>query len=156
MYKLYNKHQLWLLWIKETLHFTQLLLPFALVIIGISHLPSEYLVQDYTRIYHTEFNAQPYNPQLIMLSWVKCIGIILIVQGVITWRIKSLHIKKETKKYIYWVLISFIVNFALAFVLWNTQADLLIYVTVPAIILASVSFFLYLVYIVLYLILGLR
>jgi hypothetical protein len=131
-------------------HFGQLLLAMAFVIIGACHLPAEYLVNQYTHIYHTDFNAQASHPQLIMLSWVKCIGVLLIIQGTLMWVMRKPSMTDFMSGSLKWVAFQTLINVALIYSLWHAQANTGYMIHVPAIILVMVHSVIQTIYIFLY------
>lgn len=153
MYKISNIwHQIWISSFKDIIYLVQHVLSFALMIIGISHLPAEFLVQDYTQIYHTDFNAQQAYTQLILLSWVKCIGVLLILQGVLMWRYR-LHFHLCSNHHDLKPLgVQLLIDIALLFSLWHISADIKYFFIAPAIIVVLIHLSSLLIYLILYII----
>lgn len=136
--------------LEDFYYFLKHLIALLSILIGLCHLPADYLVNRYTMLYETNFNAQELHPQLIMLSWVKVIGVFLMVQGgLMLWqKNKSMLLSQE--KQLKLLCFQLCINVALLISLFHPMVSISHLIWLPAVMVVLVHFILQGLFVYLY------
>ena len=139
-------------YLDDIYHIVKLLLSVSFILIGFCHLTAEYLVNNYSLVYHTDFNSQLINLQYILLSWIKVIGVALIGQGLLLLKTKpnffGLTCLPIDKMSIYILLIN--IGFLIA--LFHPSVSINRFLGLPSVILLCVYTAFYIFHVILNLI----
>ncbi len=138
--------------LKDVYHISKLLISIAFFLVGVCHLFAEFMVVHYSKVYYVDFNSLMSNIQIITLSWVKIVGIVMMIQGILLWKNKPAFSIWSLKITISQNMFPIFISLFLIFVLFHPQANLYFFFWLPSVLLIIFYFLYYVLYLVIYLI----